>query len=241
MFNQFGPIVKNLLLLNIALFIIDFALRTQGIDLGRYLALHGIHSPFFKPYQFITHMFMHGDILHLFFNMYALVLFGPILERIWGKQRFFIFYFSCGIFAGLLTAGINAYSFYQIKPMINELVINQIYFEVENSGYNLIPVYEVASFNKLVHIIASSSVGASGAIFGILAAFAWLFPNTELQLIFPPIPVKAKWLIGIYLLFEIYSAFIGSKDGIDHWAHIGGAIMGTIFIFIWKQNKKSFY
>lgn len=241
MFNQFGPIVKNLLLLNIALFILDFVFQSQGIDLGRYLALHSVHSPFFKPYQFISHMFMHGDIWHLFMNMYALVLFGPILERIWGKQRFFIFYFSCGIFAGFLTAGIDMYSYYQIKPLINELAINQIYFDVQNSSYNLIPVYEISIFNKFVSVISSSSVGASGAIFGLLAAFAWLFPNTELQLIFPPVPVKAKWLIGIYILFEVYSAISGSKDGIDHWAHIGGAIMGTIFIFIWKQNKKSFY
>lgn len=241
MFNQFGPVVKNLLLLNIALFILDYVFKIQGIDLGKYLALHNFHSPHFKPYQFISYMFMHGGLMHIFFNMYALIMFGPILERIWGKQRFFIFYFSCGVFAGIFTNLIDYIQVIQIEKSFSSIEISEIYNKILNLEYGFSLNTNVVNVQKYLNLIMTQMVGASGAILGILAAFAWLFPNTELQLIFPPIPIKAKWLIGIYILFEIYVAITGKMDGIGHWAHIGGAIMGTIFIFIWKQNKKSFY
>jgi membrane associated rhomboid family serine protease len=241
MLNQFGPVVKNLLLLNIVVFILDMILQSKGIFLKHFLGLHSFNSPHFKPYQLITHLFVHGGIFHLFMNMYAIIIFGTILERIWGIKRFFIFYFSCGIFAGLFTSGIDLYTFYKLKPLFSEEVLNQVYYDVKNWEVGYIPNYNNFQLNQLVKYYSSCSFGASGAVFGVLAAFAWLFPNTELQLIFPPIPVKAKWLIGIYVLYEVYMAFSGKMDGIGHWAHIGGAIMGTIFIFIWKQNKKSFY
>lgn len=241
MFNQFGPVVKNLLLLNIALFVLNFVFEAQGIDLGRYLALYNFHSPLFKPYQLISHMFMHGGLFHLFFNMYALIMFGPILERIWGKQRFFIFYFSCGIFAGLLTNTIDYFQLIQLEKHFTSLEIQDAFAKLNYLDHGMRLTTDTILYQKYINFMQIPMVGASGAILGVLAAFAWLFPNTELQLIFPPIAVKAKWLIGIYVLFEVYMAFSGKMDGIGHWAHIGGAIMGTIFIFIWKQNKKSFY
>ncbi len=241
MFSQFGPVVKNILLLNIALFILTWVLELKGIDLGRYLGLYNLGSPYFKPYQLISHMFMHGSIMHIFFNMYAVIIFGPVLERIWGAKRFFIFYFACGIAAGLFSLGIDYFEYVNLKSQMSSTQLNQIYNNVLNTTDINTLTYQGDIELKVLLNYLIPMVGASGAVFGILAAFAWLFPNTELQLIFPPIPVKAKWLIGIYALIEIYLGFSGKQTGVAHWAHIGGAIMGTIFIFVWKQNKNKFY
>ncbi|MBI1838522.1 MAG: rhomboid family intramembrane serine protease [Flavobacteriia bacterium] len=246
--NNIPQVTKNILLLNVMLYIVSNLLFQFGtIDLFNTLSQYNILSPKFQPYQLVTNMFMHSrvDIFHIILNMYVLVLFGSFLERLWGPKKFFIFYILCGIGASVLDQIIG---FNEITNLKHHLAVNGIdildinnrsfdpnlnFFSTENM--NLIKSYNSA--------IDSSSLGASGAIFGVLAGFALLFPNTELVLLFPPIPIKAKFLIGGYILFELYKSFkIDINDNVNHLAHIGGAITGIIIILIWrKTDRKNFW
>lgn len=194
-FQQIPVVVKNILIINIILF---FGSWVLGEQLHRYLDLYPIGHPYFKPYQFITYMFMHADMFHIFFNMIGLYMFGSILEGIWGPRRFLNFYLLCGLGAAALQLGIS-------------------YF---NDQFTIL-------------------LGASGAVFGLLVAFAMMFPNTELYLYFA-IPIKAKYLVIGYGLFELYNGFF-SHDNIAHFAHLGGLAVGVIIILIWKRNKTFFF
>ena len=196
-FHQLPMVVKNILIINIILFVGKFLLADR-IDLDRYLDLFPIGSEYFKPHQFITYMFMHADISHIFLNMLAVYMFGSILENLWGSKRFLNFYLLCGLGAAALQIGI---------------------FYVYGDGARLL--------------------GASGSVFGLLVAFAMMFPNTELQLYFV-IPVKAKYLVIGYALFELYNGFF-THDNVAHFAHLGGLAMGIIIMLIWKRNKNFFF
>jgi membrane associated rhomboid family serine protease len=231
-------------------------LASGGIDLSRYLASHYIGTPLFEPYQVISHMFMHSpvDIMHIIFNMLLLVMFGAQLERLWGPKRFFIFYFAAGLGAFALD---NIVHGIQVFDMINEMklakvdvtALNNLILNIKsmsdssiNEAYGQIvdgaQAHEAAT--KYIRLSLLSGVGASGAIFGLLAAFAILFPNTELYLMFIPVPIKAKYLIGVYVLYELYSSF-AANDNINHLAHIGGALVGAIIVLIWRKKSKKFY
>ncbi len=196
-FQQIPMVVKNILIINIVLFVARFLLSDK-IDLDRYLDLYPIGTPYFKPHQFITYMFMHADMVHIFFNMIGVYMFGSILENIWGAKRFLNFYILCGLGAAAAQLGIS-------------------YF---NDQYTIL-------------------LGASGAVFGLLVAFAMMFPNTELYLYFA-IPIKAKYLVIGYALFELYNGFF-SHDNVAHFAHLGGLVVGIIILLIWKRNKTFFY
>ena len=196
-FQQLPMVVKNILIINIVLFVGKFLLADK-IDLDRYLDLFPIGDRYFKPHQFITYMFMHADISHIFLNMLAVYMFGSILESMWGPKRFLNFYLLCGLGAAALQLAISAFH--------NE------------------------------HTVL---LGASGAVFGLLVAFAMMFPNTELQLYFI-IPVKAKYLVTAYAAFELYNGFF-TNDNIAHFAHLGGLVMGIIIMLIWKRNKNFFF
>lgn len=196
-FQELPMVVKNILIINIVLFAAKFLL-SNTIDLDRYLDLFPIGTPYFKPHQFITYMFMHADISHIFLNMLGVYMFGSILENIWGSKRFLNYYLLCGLGAAALQLAIS-------------------------------------SFNNEFTIL----LGASGSVFGLLVAFAMMFPNTELQLYFV-IPVKAKFLVLGYALFELYNGFFGN-DNVAHFAHLGGLAVGVIIMLIWKQNKKFFF
>jgi membrane associated rhomboid family serine protease len=188
---------------------------------------------------------MHApDFFHILFNMMMLVMFGSHLERIWGGKRFFIFYVASAIGAFALYNGIGVFQIIQLKSQIQAL------------GYDIYEINDFILANPYTRLndnlpraileyrekILTPMVGASGAIFGIMAAFAYLFPNTELMLLFPPIPIKAKFLIGGYFLLEVYLSFQNNVgDNIAHLAHVGGAIVGFILVFIWNRNKKTFY
>ena len=195
-FQQIPPIVKYILIANVALFVLNNLVPSLSLD--RWLDLYPIGDESFKPHQFLTYMFMHANLSHIFLNMLALYMFGSILEGIWGAKRFLNFYILCGLGAAALQVFIN-------------------------------------QFNHDFAIL----LGASGSVFGLLVAFAMMFPNTELQLYFL-IPVKAKYLVGFYALYELYSSFY-SNDNIGHVAHIGGLITGVIIMLFWKKNRNFFF
>jgi len=193
------PVVKSLLLVNIAAYIIDELLGNQlSVQLGLFYFEH----PLFHIWQPLTYMFMHGGIMHLLFNMFALWMFGRIMEQVWGTQKFLIYYFVCGLGAA----------------MIQEL--GQV----------------VGLINPFAH-----TIGASGAVYGILLAFGMTFPNERMFVIPIPFPIKAKYLIGFYIVLEVLEGF-GMSDGVAHFAHLGGMLFGAILILIWrKQTAKRSY
>ncbi|NRA10680.1 MAG: rhomboid family intramembrane serine protease [Crocinitomicaceae bacterium] len=264
LFENMPAVTKNLLIINILLFVISLFLAQSGTGLENILEAHYFNSAFFQPYQAITHMFMHSltDPFHIIFNMLLLVTFGSHLERVWGRKRYFIYYISCGLGAFILYNAIGAW---EIMELQSELVaagndieyINRLMAEgklVSGSHLNvtfvnklitagdlMLPPEVQETFRTYIEYNYSSLVGASGAVFGLLAGFAMLFPNTELNLMFIPVPIKAKYLIGAYLAFEIYSSFNNSGDNIAHIAHVGGAIVGAVFVLVWKKDKSNFY
>lgn len=241
------PVVKNLLILNVLMFIVTWIGQQQGLPMTQYLGGHVFTSPFFEPYQVVTHFFMHGGLFHIFFNMFALAIFGPALEQVWGPKRFFIFYIATAVGAFALHQFVGYLELSAIKESMVEqgLVIADINREliafaennpgrIPGSSNALVEAYSVAALAPVV--------GASGAVYGILVAFAYLFPNTQLMLLFPPIPIKAKWLVLIMVGIALFNSIQRNPgDNIAHLAHLGGALVGFIMVLIWQRNKKNFY
>jgi len=212
----------------------------QATDL---LALHYFESDKFKLWQPISHMFMHGGLMHIFFNMFALVSFGSALEHFWGPKKFLFFYFTCGLGAALIHSGINYYHFHD---GLNTLVLNGF---KENEILNLInegkfmtswqAVLAPDTFENMIGAL-TPTVGASGAIYGLLVAFAFMFPNAELALLFIPVPIKAKYFVPGIVLLDLFSGVTGYSifgGGIAHFAHVGGALFGFIMMWYWKKNQ----
>lgn len=248
MFGNIPNVTKNLLLLNILFYISSLMMQSNGIPVYEYLSGRYLNSPYFEPYQVVTHMFMHSptDFFHIIFNMLLLVMFGSHLERIWGAKRYFIFYVSCGLGAFFLYNSIGVWQLMQLKQ---ELVsygynISKLNNEILDPSVTSFEVLSEASRSSLKSYLGysnSSLVGASGAIFGLLAGFAILFPNTELMLLFLPVPIKAKYLIGGYLAYEVYKSIYYTNDHIAHLAHVGGAIVGIVMVLYWRKSSKNFY
>ena len=255
MFQQLPQVTKNILLLNIAFFVASLILKSQGIDLEMTLGAHYVNSPFFEPYQVVTHFFMHStnDFLHIFFNMWLFVMLGSYLERIWGQKRFFIFYFVSALGSFALY---NMIGFIEIQHLKAQLAQQ---FDLEQFNYFLkhsvdlngdlatqINSYlidnQIAVTTEVNSYLSKSitpMVGASGGVFGIMTAFAILFPNTEFRLYFA-IPVKAKYLVTAYFLFELYQSFqYNAGDNVAHLAHVGGAIAGAIMVLYWRKSDRS--
>jgi len=239
MMNNMTDTVKQLLILNI-LFFIGAQFVPQATDL---LALHYFESDNFKLWQPISHMFMHGGLMHIFFNMFALVSFGSALEHFWGPKKFLFFYFTCGLGAALIHSGINYYYFHD---GLNTLVLNGF---KENEILNLInegkfmtswqAVLAPDTFENMIGAL-TPTVGASGAIYGLLVAFAFMFPNAELALLFIPVPIKAKYFVPGIVLLDLFSGVTGYSifgGGIAHFAHVGGALFGFIMMWYWKKNQ----
>lgn len=212
-FSVLPTVVKNLLILNVLFFLATIACNVVlRIDLSDYLGLHYIGASDFQPFQLVTYMFMHGNFAHLFFNMFALWMFGNTLERIWGPNRFLLFYFICGIGAGLTQ---------ELVQYIQYVTTLQDYANVNMSGHS-------EYLNML------TTVGASGAVYGILLAFGMMFPNSTIYIYFA-IPLKAKWFVLIYGIIELFSGFT-SVDNVAHFAHVGGMLFGLILILYWKKK-----
>ena len=223
-FQRTTPIVLNLIIINALVFLAQsvFGGMEQLNRVNDLFALHHYKSTEFRPYQLVTHMFMHGGIFHLLFNMLALWMFGTMIEKVWGPKRFLVFYLVCGLGAALAQMGSYAFDFWQI---------DQLTLSADN--------YEIYQTNLRI----GCTVGASGAIMGVLAAFGYLFPNTKLFIMPIPFPVKAKWaILGIIALDVFGGVSRTPNDNIAHFAHVGGALIGFLIVLYWnKTNKQTFY
>lgn len=239
MFSNITPVVKNIIILNVLVFLACFALP----GLHEQVAGHYFASPLFRPWQIFTHMFAHDqkNIMHIFFNMYALVLFGTSLERYWGPKRFLFYYLFAGLGAFGLHEFINYLEIQKIESMLNPEQLRAVYEEgasILQQGKN----FSDAGMGSLNFALNIGIVGASGCVFGVLLAFGMLFPNTELMLMFPPIPLKAKWFVIIYGGIELMMALNNAPDdNVAHFAHLGGMIFGFILLKYWQKKDGNYY
>lgn len=239
-FNAIPPVVKNLIIINVIMLFVTFILNLRGLDLTRILGLFYIQSPEFKPFQIVTHMFMHGGLWHLVFNMFALWMFGRVLESVWGPRRFFIYYFVTGLGAAALHTLVNFIEFQHLAGQMDSETVQMVMSqgtEIFSQGKNFSDP-QAGSLNLMLNI---PTVGASGAVFGILLGFGMLFPNTQLMLLFPPIPIKAKYFVMGYGAIELYLGVTQSGGNIAHFAHLGGMLFGFILIKYWNKNTRHFY
>lgn len=235
------PVVKNIILLNVLMLLANWAAKgVFGIDLNSVLGLYFPKSEHFMPLQIITHMFMHAGLWHLFFNMFALFMFGGILETVWGGKRFFIYYMVCGLGAALVHETVIMFQYNKLMNLLSpdqlQIVIN------EGASYlNQGKVFTDNAMKGLQMLLNIPTVGASGAIFGVLLAFGVLFPNTQLMLLFPPIPIKAKYFVIGYGALELYLAVTQPGSNIAHAAHLGGMLFGYILIRYWRKTTNTLY
>lgn len=224
-FSNIPPVVKNLLIINIIFFIATAIFESKGISLVKMLGVYYFDSPNFKIWQIISYMFMHGGFAHILFNMFALFTFGSSLEGIMGSKRFLNFYLITGLGALALQMLVQALEIYGITGGIT---IDPSTYRSENTR----------AIETLSSIYYGPMVGASGAIFGLLIAFGMLFPNAELFIIFIPVPVKAKYIIPVYILLELFLGVAQfSGDSVAHFAHLGGALFGFILVKAWHLNR----
>lgn len=231
--------VKHLLIINVIFFLATLSLGDVMYDL---FALHYPTNDRFLPWQPLTHMFMHGDVGHIFFNMFGLYMFGTPIEQMWGRKKFIFFYLSAGFGAAALQLGLYYYQVGDITDLLvaEGLTSSQIssFFNTRDLPYSIV---EQLGREKLLSGLSAFNgvmVGASGALYGVLVAFAFSFPNARLMLLFPPIPVKAKILVPILILGDLFFGFTSYSIGpVAHFAHVGGAITGFIMMWYWKKNQ----
>lgn len=256
-FSQIPIIVKNIIIINVLFFLLQNVL---GDKADMYLALHYWESPYFRWWQLFTHMFMHANVGHIFFNMFALWMFGSILENVFGPKRFLIFYLVCGLGAAICHLSVLGFEFhklhaaflyYQEHPSLTsyaqflkrssfteEVFMRVLSFWQQNPDCTDCAQQSIQFINqKYALMLNEATVGASGAVFGLLFAFGYLFPEMELMLIFPPIPIKAKWFVAGYAAIELFSGIQNSAgDNIAHFAHLGGMLFAFILLRAWKTR-----
>lgn len=235
--RNLSPVVKNLLIINAIFFL------AQNLIPGftENLSLYFFQSTEFRAWQIVTHFFMHGSIGHIFFNMFALVMFGSNLERVLGAQRFLAFYFITAFGAAFLHQFVNWIEIAQLAKDYDSTIIEEVRLtgiEILNSGRN----WSDPNLANLNYAYNTPVLGASGAVFGLLAAFAYYFPNTELFLMFIPFPIKAKYFVIGYAAMELFSGISNRPgDNVAHFAHLGGALFGILLVLFWKKNSNRFY
>ena len=214
-YNRFPPATKNLILINILVFVAtlvneDFMLRN--------FALFYPTSPYFHWWQLLSHMFMHGGFWHLFFNMYSLLIFGRVLESVWGPKKYLLFYIVTGLGAALTHTGVEA-------------IQSAVFMDRIAEG--------VAGAAQAYHqLLVTPTVGASGAIYGLLLGYAMLYPDSRLTLIFPPVTLTAKWFVLIFAGIELFTGVTGTAEGVAHFAHLGGMLFGVLLILYWKKKRR---
>lgn len=216
--NNLPTVTKNLLIINLLCFLGTIVARRYGIDVENMLGLHFFLASDFNLAQFFTYMFMHANFSHIFFNMFAVWMFGRVLEQVWGPKRFLTYYLVCGIGAGV------------IQELVQFIKYTMVWsnYESVNTGLDIIPMS--VFLNEL------TTVGASGAVYGILLAFGMLFPNSQM-FVFPiPVPIKAKYFVIGYAALELVLGITGG-DGVAHFAHLGGMLFGLIFIIYWRKKN----
>lgn len=217
--NNIPSITKNLLIINVLAFFATWVFEKQGLDLTATFGLHFFMAKDFSFYQLVTYLFMHGSFMHLFFNMFAVWMFGTVMERVWGPKRFLIYYLVCGIGAGVIQEGVQYINYANENLAAYDFVMT-------SSGRITTEAY----------LNLWTTVGASGAVYAILLAFGMTFPNERMFIIPFPFPIKAKWLIGGYIVIEVWSALNTPGDGIAHMAHLGGMLFGFLLIRYWRKH-----
>ncbi|HEX8349309.1 MAG TPA: rhomboid family intramembrane serine protease, partial [Hymenobacter sp.] len=266
MFNL-TPTVRTLLFINLGLYLLETQLGQRMILFG---ALYPIGSINFQPWQFVTYMFLHdpNSFTHVLFNMFGLISFGPLLEQRWGAERFLMFWLICGVGAGALYSSVRYYELHQMNEARIEFqqhptgvgladFFRDYYPDAEGyqsvaTALNRKPNDQglISSANETLRAIYNESLnstsagmlGASGALFGLLFAFGYLFPNTELMLLFFPFPIKAKYFVTLYALYELYAGIHRTPgDNVAHFAHLGGLLIGFIVLKLWERGRSQFY
>jgi membrane associated rhomboid family serine protease len=213
---------KNLLVINILAYAATWVLKGSGVDLNGLLGLHFFLASEFHVYQFLTYMFLHGSFTHILFNMFALWMFGSVIERVWGPKKFLFYYIVCGVGAGIVQELVQ-YGSYMAQGLAAYQYVNMGGAQISMDSY----------------INLWTTIGASGAVYGILLAFGMIFPNERLFIIPFPFPIKAKWLIVGYIAIELFSAMSGPGDGVAHMAHLGGMLFGFLLIRYWRNHPDS--
>ena len=208
-------VTKNLIIINVLVFFGTIVAQRYGLDLTNYLGLHFFLASDFNPAQLITYMFMHGGFWHIFFNMYTLLMFGIILERALGSKKFLIFYFVTGLGAAALHTGVEW--------------IQAQYFLSAGAAVN----YH--------NLLMTPTLGASGAIYGVLIGYAMCYPDSRLTLLFPPVTLTAKWFVIIFAGIELFTGISGFQDGVAHFAHLGGMLFGWLLIRWWRKKGEFYY
>ena len=235
MFQQLTPITKNIIILNVIVFVLAYIFPYIFPQMLGYFAAFFPTSPYFKSWQIITHMFMHGGFMHIAFNMLTLASFGPVLERFLGDKKFLILYFLSGLGAFVLFNLWELFQLYQdAKPMIAE---GYAFSDILYGNFGEIPRNLEESAMSVAEILKTPMVGASGAIFGVIAAFSVLYPNAEMFIMFIPFPIKAKVLFPIAIVVSLFLGISGSGGNIAHFAHIGGALVGFLLVKYWGRNR----
>lgn len=242
-FQVLPPAVKNLLIINGLCFLASYVLLDRGLlDMSATFGLYYPTSIHFKPFQLITHVFMHGSFMHLFFNMFSLWMFGSAIENYWGPKRFLIYYAVTALGGGIVYLITKHIEFLEIRNQIGPDALQEILGNGQNYLNKHMNFTEplLAKANMLINIPV---VGASGAVFGVLLAFGMLFPNTELMMILVPVPIKAKYFVMFYGAAELFQGIADNpSDNVAHFAHLGGMLFGFILIKIWnKQNRNTLY
>ena len=222
------PVVtKNLLLVNIIAFVVTWMLQLRGIDLNDICGLHFFMAHDFQPWQLVTYMFLHAGFTHIIFNMFALWMFGVVIENVWGPRKFLFYYISCGVGAGIMQEIAQFFSFY--------LTISG-----QDPSIGFTELFAIGS-QLSMQLNGWTTIGASGAVYAILLAFGMIFPNERI-FIFPlPIPIKAKWFVMIYVVIELFSAMSSSGDNVAHMAHLGGMLFGYLMIRYWNNHPTQGY
>lgn len=256
------PVVQTLILINVAMFAIPAILGSDAL-FQQLLALRFVNSGLFKPWELVTYMFMHAGFEHIFFNMLGVAVFGPMLEQVWGSQKFLFYYLACGIGAGLVYLGVNYIILNGMEAQAEAFIthptpegfanfLNQYAQSVYDGSIGFLNQYSASPSDSVMaekavraveqiyrSHVDSPMIGASGALYGIVLAFGMSFPNLKLILIFPPIPIKAKWLALGYGAMELYSVWRNAPDdNVAHLAHLGGMLAGIILLFIWSGGKR---
>lgn len=238
--NRITDAIKHLIIINVILFFGPLLLK---MDLTNILGLNFPKNEHFGIWQYITHMFMHGSVSHILFNMYGLWAFGTPLEQMWGKNKFFFFYFSAGIGAAIIYTLVNYYQFNSLYEIfvnagLNPTEIIDILKTGQTSDARITSVITQDQFNKIISLYNTPAVGASGAVYGVLVAFGLYFKEAKLMLIFLPVPIAAKYFIPLLILGDLFFGVTNYSIGnVAHFAHVGGAIIGFIIAYYWKKNQ----
>jgi membrane associated rhomboid family serine protease len=260
------PVIKNIIIINILVFALTLLFQDFMFS---HFALFNFGSEYFRPHQIITHMFMHANFGHIFFNMFAVFMFGRVLENVWGSKKMLLFYTVCGLGAAFAQLLVNHIQISKLNELISQFDATPTYTLFNNivskyalkgaPGYNEMMNFmqswfynpdntsEVARASGYLHGIVETylsvpTVGASGAVFGLLIAFAMIFPDVELMIIFFPVPIKAKYLVPLYAVIElIFGVANFQGDNVAHFAHLGGALFGFILVKYWKRNQFRMY